>query len=36
MPETGGDQSSSVEPVIILRKKGGVKREGAFLPSAAE
>jgi MFS family permease len=36
MPETGGDQSSSVEPDIVLRDKSGAKREGAFLPSAAE
>jgi MFS family permease len=36
MPETGGDQSSSIEPDIVLRDKSGAKREGAFLPSAAE
>jgi MFS family permease len=36
MPETGGDQSSSVEPDIVLRDKSRAKREGAVLPSAAE
>jgi hypothetical protein len=36
MPETGGDQSSSVELVITLREKSGAKREGAFLRPAVE
>ena len=36
MPETGGDQSSSVESDIVLRDRSGAKCEDAFLPSAAE
>jgi MFS family permease len=35
MPETGGGESS-VEPDTGLRNKGGAKRAGASLPSAAQ